>query len=113
MAPLFYTIFNQPPQKFPQETIEALKYIGDLYMKKHSTYIKIFWCTFDTHILPMYIPHRVIVRETSYHIVEAWITTFLSASEKENMATISHRSENIYVIEYPPCKEGGQSSQRD
>jgi hypothetical protein len=55
MAPLFSVIFNHHPHRLSQGVIEDLKDIGDWYMGKHYTYIRVFGCTHAPHILPKYV----------------------------------------------------------
>jgi hypothetical protein len=71
MAPLFFSIYNKPPQILSQESIESLKDIGDWYMGKHYTYIRVFGCASTPQLLPKYVLDRLIVREIAYQTIEA------------------------------------------
>jgi hypothetical protein len=82
LAPLFSVIFNQHPHRLSQGVIEALKDIGDWYMGKHYTYIRVFGCAHAPHILPKYVPNKLLGRDIAYQTMEEGITSFLAASSK-------------------------------
>jgi hypothetical protein len=60
-----------------------LKDIGDWYMGKYYTYVRIYGCTQAPHLLPKYVPNKLLAREIVYQTMEARITYFLSASNKK------------------------------
>jgi hypothetical protein len=51
-------------------------------MKTYYTYVRIFRATRPPHILPKYVPDKLLVREISYQIIEKGATSYLS--EKQN-----------------------------
>jgi hypothetical protein len=57
--------------------MQAVKDISDWFIGKYYTYVKIYDCASAPHLLPKYIPDKLIVREIAYQMMEAGINAFL------------------------------------
>jgi hypothetical protein len=63
--------------------IKSLRGIGDWYMKKYYTFVRIFGATRPPHLLPKYVPNKLLAREITYQTVEKGATTYLSEKNKK------------------------------
>jgi hypothetical protein len=62
--------------------MQDIKEIGDWYIMKHYAYIRIYVNTCPPHLLPKYIPEKLLIREITYQTVEVRVTTMLSTNSK-------------------------------
>jgi hypothetical protein len=51
-------------------------------MKKYYTFIRIFGATGPPHLLPKYVPDKLLAREIAYQTVEKGATSYLSREKK-------------------------------
>jgi hypothetical protein len=66
-----------------QGAITTLKEIRDWYVKKYYTYIKVYGSTELPHLLPKYVPDKLLAKEIAYQMVEKGITTYISEKNKK------------------------------
>jgi hypothetical protein len=83
MVPLHMILKNQPAPRFTQESINTIKEIGDWFVDEEFSYIRIYGCEGAPHILPRYVPDRLVLREIAYQIVGVGIVASLSKSQKK------------------------------
>jgi hypothetical protein len=55
--------------------MQDIKEIGDWYIGKHYTYIRIYGSTGAPHFLPKYILEKLLIREIAYQTMEVGITS--------------------------------------
>jgi hypothetical protein len=77
LVPLFIIIFNHPPHRVSQGAIIVIKEIGDWCIGKYYTYFKIYGCSQAPHILPKYVPKKLLAKEIAYQIVGDGTSYFL------------------------------------
>jgi len=51
-----------------------IKEIRDWYIGKHYSYITIYGSIGSPHLLPKYIPKKLLIREITYQMVEDGVT---------------------------------------
>jgi len=66
LTSLYKSIFGYYPHRISPWSIKSLKIIGDWYMRKCYTYVRIFGATGPPHMLPKYVPNKLLVREIAY-----------------------------------------------
>jgi hypothetical protein len=52
-------------------------------MKKYYTYVRIFGATGPPHLLPKYVPDKLLAREVAYQTIEKGVTAYLSEKNKK------------------------------
>jgi hypothetical protein len=82
LAPLHTIIFGYPTYRISKESMATLKDIADWYMRKYYTYIKVYGNSRAPHILPRYVPDRLLIQEISYQTMETGITFSFQVVEK-------------------------------
>jgi hypothetical protein len=60
--------------------MQAIKDIGDWYIGRCYTYIRIYGCASAPHLLPKYIPNKLMIREIAYQTVDVGITSLLASN---------------------------------
>jgi hypothetical protein len=82
MAPLHKIIFGVHPHRISPGAIKDLKGIGDWYMTKYYTYVRIYGATGPPHLLPKYVPDKLLAHEVAYQTIDKGVTTYLSEKNK-------------------------------
>ena len=70
MLPIYQTIFNQPPPRLSHKAKLDLSQIGNWFGEENFTYIRIFGSIFEPHVLPLYVPDKLLAQEISYQLTE-------------------------------------------
>lgn len=83
MAPLHSLIFNKPAPRLSIEARNTIRSIGDWYIEEFYTYIRILGHTSAPHLLPKYVPDRLVLREIAYQTVVEGVTALLSSHSKK------------------------------
>jgi hypothetical protein len=83
MDPLHKSIFGLFPHRISPGALKGLKDIGDWYVKKYYTYIQIYGTIGAPHLLPKYVPDKLLARDIVYHTIEKGATTYLSEKNKK------------------------------
>jgi hypothetical protein len=86
MAPLYVMIYNQNPLRLSPKSMQVVKDIGDWYIGKYYTYVRIYGCASAPHLLPKYIPDKLVVREIAYQDGGGWNHYIPSFQFKKVMA---------------------------
>jgi hypothetical protein len=82
LAPLHTIIFGYPTYRISREAMAGMKDIADWYLGKYYTYIRVYGNSKAPHLLPKYVPDRLLIWEISYQTMGTGITSLLSGSSK-------------------------------
>lgn len=82
MYPLHKFLFMHTTPQFLEEGHRALQGIGDWYVKKRHSYTRISGLNDTPHLLPMFVPNRLLLKEITYEMGVRGITTSLIGSSK-------------------------------
>jgi hypothetical protein len=82
LVPLYVMIYKQKPLRISTKAMKYIKDIGDWYIGRYFTYIRVYGCASATHLLPRYIPDKLMIREISYQTVDARIMKLLASNSK-------------------------------
>jgi hypothetical protein len=63
MSPLHTFLFMHTAPQFLEEGSKVLQGIGDLYVEKHQSYIRIYGLNDAPHFLPMFVSDRLLLKE--------------------------------------------------
>jgi len=83
VLPIHQAIFNKPTPRVSNEANIDLTSIESWFGEENFTYIRVFGSITDPHVLPLYIPDKLLAREISYQIVEKGMTRNLKDSKKQ------------------------------
>jgi len=83
MLPIHYSIFNKPAPKISYQAGIDLTSIGRWFGEEKFTYIRIFGSQVEPHVLPLYIPDKLVVREIAYQIISEGVTQTLKKNKKQ------------------------------
>ena len=89
MLPVYYTIFNQPPPWLSDKEKLDISQIGNWFGEENFTYIRVFGSIFDPHVLPLYVPDKLLAQEISYQLTEKGMSRCLKNSKKLMWPTFS------------------------
>ena len=82
MLPIHHSIFNKPTPKISYQAAIDLTSIGSWFGEEKFTLIRIFGSQAKPHILPLYIPDKLLAREISYQIISDGVTQTLKKNKK-------------------------------
>ena len=51
------------------KAIAVIKRIGDWYLMDHGTYIKVYGATKSPHLLPQFVPDKLVLQEVAYQTI--------------------------------------------
>jgi len=60
MLPIYYAIFDKPAPKISSEAEVDLTAVGNWFGEDKFTYIRVFGSLARPHILPLYIPDKLL-----------------------------------------------------
>ena len=83
MSPLNVMTFKQSIPRISKGGHQALQGIKDLYVEEHHTYIRIYGLNYFPHLLLMFVPSLLLLKEISYQTNIKGITTSLASSSKK------------------------------
>ena len=83
MLPIYYAIFDKPAPKISSQAEIDLTALGNLFGEDKFTYIRVFGSLARPHVLPLYIPNKLLAREIAYQITSAGATKTLRNSKKQ------------------------------
>jgi hypothetical protein len=63
MIPLHQLLYGYPPPRFSNDAMESISSIGDWFIEDTFSYISIYGCEAPPHVLPRYVPDRLVLRE--------------------------------------------------
>ena len=77
MVPIHYSIFDRPIPKISYLASFDLPAVASWFGEEHFTYIRVFRSEAKPHVLPLYVPDKLLVREISYQIMAESVTQTL------------------------------------
>jgi hypothetical protein len=63
--------------------LQVIKRIGDWYLMEHGTYIKIYRATKAPHLLPRFVPDKLVLQEVAYQTMINGVGEMLYRDKKE------------------------------
>ena len=79
---MYYAIFNKPTPRLSNEASVDLTAIGSWFGEERFTYIRLFSSLANPHVLPLYIPDKLLARELAHHITVEGMSRTLRDSKK-------------------------------
>ena len=70
LAPAHGMIFGSEMPRISEAGREAISHIGNWYLLRYFTYIRVVGITAAPHLFPKYIPDRIILKEFAFKIFE-------------------------------------------
>ena len=68
MLPIHYSIFDKPAPKISEQAGVDLTAVASWFGEEKFTYIRVFGSQARPHVLPLYIPDKLLAREVAYQI---------------------------------------------
>ena len=83
MLPLYKMLYDKdPPRCSPAVEVDILP-IARWFGEEFFTYVRVFGSTAPPHVLPLYIPDKLLAREISYQTCgEGGLTKYLKDKNK-------------------------------
>jgi hypothetical protein len=69
LAPLYEFIFCTAPPFMTYKSIVVIMRIGDWYLMEHDTYIRVYGAMKPPHLLPWFVPDKLVLQEVAYHTI--------------------------------------------
>ena len=82
MLPIHYLIFNKPAPKISEQAVVDLTAVAIWFGEEKFTYIRVFGSQAKPHVLPLYIPDKLLAREVAYQISAEGVTQTLKRAKK-------------------------------
>jgi len=74
MLPIHHSIFDRPMPKISYQARIDLISIGRWFGEENFTYVRIFGSQANPHVLPLYVPDKLLAREIAYQITSEGVT---------------------------------------
>ena len=82
MLPIHYAIFDKPAPKISSQVEIDLTAIRRWFGEEKFTYVRVFGSQAKPHVLPLYIPDKLLAREVAYQITSEGVTQTLRSKKK-------------------------------
>jgi hypothetical protein len=82
LSPLHSILFVFPRHMISFEARNGMKGVVDWFFYKYYSFIRVYGTTGAPHILPYFIPDRLLMREIAYQTMGFGITTLLQTNNK-------------------------------
>jgi hypothetical protein len=82
LAPLYEFIFCTSPPCMTDKAITVIRRIGDWYLMEHGTYIRIYGAMKPPHLLPRFVPDKLVLQEVAYQTIIHGVGGMLYRSKK-------------------------------
>ena len=82
MVPIHYSIFYQPIPKISYLASFDLPVVASWFGEESFTYIRVYGSQAKPHVLPLYVPDKLLAREISYQIMAESVTQTLKKEKK-------------------------------
>jgi hypothetical protein len=69
LAPIYRLIFCRESPRFTRESMRLIAYVERSYLQDNYTYLTIFSETIATHLLPKFVPNRLVLGEIAYQTI--------------------------------------------
>ena len=82
LIPIYQIIFGCFPPRLSNKAKIDLSSIRDWFGEEKFTYIRIFGSIFQPHILPLYVPDKLLAQEISYQLTVEGMSRILKSNKK-------------------------------
>lgn len=83
ILPIYYSIFNNLAPRISQEAETDLTTIGSWFGEENFTYIRLFGSLTKPHVLPLYVPDKLLAQELAYQKIVDGTSKTLRNSKKQ------------------------------
>ena len=83
MLPIYYAIFYKPAPRISEEAGIDLTAVGNWFGEEKFTHIRLFGSLTKPHVLPVYVPDKLLARELAYQITIEGTSKTLRNSKKQ------------------------------
>ena len=97
MVPIYYSIFDKPIPKISYQASFDLTSVGSWFGEEKFTYIRVFGSQANPHVLPLYIPDKLLAREIAYQIMAESTTQTLKKEKKRGWPSFPLRC-GVYTL---------------
>jgi len=91
MIPIYYAIFNKPIPRISYLASFDLPSVGSWFGEEHFTYVRVFGSKANPHVLPFYVPDKLLAREIAYQLSAESTTSTLKNKQKRGWPTFPFR----------------------
>jgi hypothetical protein len=84
VIPLHQMLYDYAPPRISELVIGSLRAIADWFIEENFSYIRVFGCSIPPHVLPKFLPDRLVCREVAYQIVTGRIGIELKTTQKKS-----------------------------
>lgn len=84
ILPLFQAVINEKAPTLLKEAQADFSSIGKLFGEELFTYIRIFGSLAWSHVLPLYVPDKLLTREVVYQTVGNRLSRFIKEDKKSS-----------------------------
>jgi len=81
MMPLYEKKFDRNAPRLSQEAMIDFTFVGNWFIEENFTCVKVFWSLTAPHVLPIYVPDKILAREIAYQTVGHGVTKVLKESK--------------------------------
>jgi hypothetical protein len=82
-APLYESIFCAPAPCMTNKALSIIQNIGDWYLMEHGTYIRVYGATKAPHLLPRFVPDKLVLQELAYQTIVHGVGAALYRNKKD------------------------------
>jgi hypothetical protein len=82
LSPLYTVLFGFPRHIISIKAQTGMKGVEYWYLGKYYSYIRVYGSTGAPHILPLFVPDHLLMREISYQTTRKRVTSLLMRSSK-------------------------------
>ena len=79
---LYQTIFDRFPPRLSEKAKTDISQIGDWFGEDKFTYVGVFRSIVEPHILPLYVPDKLLEQEISYQLTVEGMSRSLKNNKK-------------------------------
>jgi len=97
MLPIFYAIFDNPAPGISEEAEIDMTIVGNWFKEDKFTYIRVYGSLTRPHVLPLYVPDKLLARKLAYQITTAGTSKTLRTSKKQVWPTFPLRC-SVYTL---------------
>ena len=66
---IYFLLFREECPRFSEEAKKVISKVGHWYLDERETYIRVFGATGAPHLLPIYVPVRLVLGEIFYQTI--------------------------------------------
>ena len=82
MVPIYYSIFDKPISKISYQASFDLPAVASWFGEENFTYIRVYDSQANPHVLPLYVPDKLLAREIAYQIMAESTSQTLKREKK-------------------------------